>query len=201
MKFINQLDYPDVPYITRTKLEGEACEIGKTTTVKSSACGLCSSIIVADRLIPNCEFGLQDAIELSYSTEANHHIGTDYIIYAPAFAEKLGLSLKMITDPFDKSAVEECLKTGGAVVAHVGGDRKGYTGVFSHNGHYIAVIGVEPDGRFAVLDPAFTDQKFSEEGREGKVEVKNGCIALCDFSVLAEDTSSRSPSYFLFHRK
>lgn len=29
------------------------------------------------------------------------------------------------------------LKNGGSVIANVGGDREGYTGVFSHGGHYV----------------------------------------------------------------
>ena len=40
MKCINQLEYPDLLYITRTTPEGEAREKGKTSTIKSSGCGL-----------------------------------------------------------------------------------------------------------------------------------------------------------------
>ena len=38
MKYINQRDYPHYPYITRTDLEGEELEYGKTTTVSNSGC-------------------------------------------------------------------------------------------------------------------------------------------------------------------
>ena len=59
MKYVCQLEYPDLLYVTRTSLEGEAREKGKTTTIRSSGCGLCSAVMVADRLLPNCQFSLR----------------------------------------------------------------------------------------------------------------------------------------------
>ena len=76
MKFVNQTDYPEIPYITRTKLEGEEYEKGKNTTIKTSGCGLCSAIMVLDRLVPNANFSLEDAIALTlienYNTPVTH---------------------------------------------------------------------------------------------------------------------------------
>lgn len=49
-------------------------------------------------------------------------------------------------------------------------------GLFSHGGHYVAVVGIEEDGETViVLDPSQLPDKFHEEGREGKV-IENGCI-------------------------
>ena len=70
MKYINQLAHPHMRYITRT--DPEYGDSGKTTTIKSSGCGLCSAIMVADRLLPSYDFDLCDAIELSYEMKANH---------------------------------------------------------------------------------------------------------------------------------
>ena len=90
MKYVNQLEYPDWFYVTKTDLEDEARrKHGETTTVKSSACGLCSAVMVADRLLPNCAFDLKDALDLAYECGANRGVGTEYLYYAPAFAEKL----------------------------------------------------------------------------------------------------------------
>ena len=100
MKFVNQLDYPEVPYITRQEMEDEASrEKGKKTTVATSACGLCSAIIVVDRLLVNTELSLEEAIRLSYASKANLRIGTDYTVFAPALAERFGLDLEMRTIP------------------------------------------------------------------------------------------------------
>lgn len=197
MKYINQLDYPDWLYITRTAMEGEAMEKGKTTTVKSSGCGLCSAIMVADRLLPNCEFGLKEALRLSYDVEANWKTGTSYARFAPAFAEKMGLKLEATKDP---EKLRHCLRTGGAAVVLVDGDHDGRIGVFSHIGHYITAINEEPDGRIALLDPSYKEGKFEEEGRVGKVEMKNGCIAVCEMQVLIDDTARRQTPFYLFWR-
>ena len=197
MKHINQQDYEHIPYITRIEEQGEGYEKGQKTTVKSSGCGLCSSIMIADRLLPNCEFSLEDALALSYEAKANCGAGTNYKRYVPRFAERMGLEYQTSSDPQD---LIHCLQTNGAAVVHVGGDRDGRVGVFSHIGHYIVAIGVERDGRIAVLDPSLKPGKYEEEGRKGKVEMKNGVIALTDLETLVQDSSNRSPSFWLFWR-
>lgn len=199
MKYVNQLEYPDWLYVNRTEHEDAAeREAGKTKTIATSGCGLCAAVMVADRLLVDSKFELKDALRLSYDTKANHRKGTDYERFAPAFAEKLGFKLEM-TD--DAERVHYCLRTGGAVVVHSGGDREGYVGVFTHGGHYVTLINEEPDGRIAVLDPSYKEGKYEEEGRKGKVEMKNGYIGLCDLSVLAKDAENRSPGFYLFWRK
>ena len=198
MKYVNQLDYPDIPYITRTELTGAEYEKGQKTTVRSSGCGLCASVMVADRLIPNCEFELADALALSYETGANYKSGTTYTVYAPAFAKKLGLRC-VITD--DVEQLKDCLLSGGAAVALVTGERDDRVGLFTYGRHYIAIINVEPDGRVAILDPSYKEGKYEEEGRVGKVEMKNGVIALCDANEVALDGDVNEPTFYLFWRE
>ena len=198
MKYVNQLQHPHMLYVTRTDPDCDRHEWGKTSTVRSSGCGLCSAIMVADRLIPNCDFDLYDAIELSYETAANHGPGTDYKRFAPAFAEKMGLRLAL---SWDIEELSDCLRTGGAAVALVSGRGQGQ-GLFTRGGHYIAVINEEPDGRFAILDPSYKEAKFDEPDRIGKVEIKNGVIVLCDKPTLEnEKPMSDSAPYYLFWRK
>lgn len=197
MKYINQLLYPHIPYITRWAMEGEDREKGSKTTVRSSGCGLCAAVMVADRLLPNSEFSLMDARDLSYAAEANHLKGTDYARFAPAFAEKLGLSWEATDDP---EALVRCLRTGGAAVVHVAGDRDGHIGLFTHGGHYIAAISEAPDGRIVILDPSYKQGKFEEEGRKGLVEMRNGVLALCALDVLAAEISEKHPGFHLFQR-
>ena len=198
MKYINQLDYPYWLYVTKTKMEGEAREKGKTTTIESSGCGLCSAVMVADRLLPNCDFDLKAAVQLSYDTGSNGAAGTSSATFIPALAEKMGFVYER-TNEIEK--LVNCLQTGGAAIVNVGGDHDGYIGLFSHGGHYIAAVGVEPDGRIAILDPSYKENKYEEEGRAGKVEMKNKVIALCSPETLAADCANRSTPYNLFWRK
>ncbi len=197
MKYINQNDYPDKPYLTRIKLEGIEKEKGTKTTVKSSGCGLCCAIMVVDRLVPNCDFSLDDAIELSYKSGSNFYIGTRYNTFGPALAEKFDLIYEPTSDI---KKLKEWLSSGGVAVANVGGDREGYIGVFSHTGHYIMVNNLENDNRVAILDPGYKEGKYEEEGREGKVEIKQGIIAVCDISILQKDAENRTPSFHMFKR-
>ena len=197
MKFVNQRDYPHWLYVTRTDMEDKEREYGRTTTVFTSACGLCSAVMVADRLLPNCGFELSDALDLSYEVKANYRVGTAYSRFAPAFAEKLGLRLET---SYDLEDLRKCLRTGGAAIILVRGDRDGTVGLFTHTGHYITAINEELDGRIAILDPYFYDGKFDEEGRKGKVELRNGVIALCDGDIISEEANVTSVPYFLFWR-
>ncbi len=198
MKFINQTEYDHIPYITRTKLEGEAKEKGKRTTVKTSGCGLCAAMMVVDRLLPNTEFTLKEAIQLSYENSANERLGTSYAKFAPAFAEKFGLIWESTDDP---EGLIRCLKTGGAAVVNVAGDQNGVPGLFSHVGHYVVAISIEPDGRLAILDPHYQEGRYEEEGRKGKVEVKCGMIALVQPELFFADVKKSTPGYHLFWRK
>ena len=198
MKFINQRDYPHWLYITKTDMEEQDRESGKTTTVFNSACGMCCAVMVAERLLPNCTFDLSQAIDLSYAVKANCRVGTSYKRFAPAFAEKLGLYME---NTGDIEEVLRCVRTGGAVVALVGGDHDGEIGLFTHGGHYITVISEERDGRLAILDPYLYDGKFEEEGRKGKVEMTRDVIVLCDKETLHKEASRKGNAYYLFWRQ
>lgn len=198
MKYINQLKYPHWIFVTRTGHEGEEFEKGKTTTVKDSGCGMCSAVMLADQLIPNCDFDLTAAIDLCYAVKGNQKKGTDYSIYGPALAEKLGLKCEPSKDIED---VLRCLRSGGSVICIAGGDRDGREGIFTHGGHVMNVIGEEADGRLVILDPSLSPDKFESEYRKDKVEVKYGYLVLCHKDILAEECAPKNVPYYLYWRK
>ncbi len=150
-----------------------------------------------NRILPNVNFDIEDAIELSYQVKANILAGTQFYIYGPALAKKFGVKYEE-TKCIER--LKDCLKNGGVAIARVAGDRDNYIGVFSKGRHYITVVAVEPDNRLAILDPSYKEGKYLEDGRKGKVEVKNGVIAVCEESVLKGDCLPHDPCYFLFWR-
>ena len=70
MRFVNQREHPHMLYVTRQTMDEKNREYGKTTTIKSSGCGLCAAMMVADRLLPTYQFELYDAIELAYASKS-----------------------------------------------------------------------------------------------------------------------------------
>lgn len=201
MKYVNQLQYPDMQYITQTANPDPAGRaVGLANTVAKSGCGLCSSVMVADLLrVDDGKFEVIDARQLSYDSGANHAMGTDGKIYFPAFAEKFNLDF-VRSDKIDD--LLNCLRTGGAAIVLVGGDREGYNGVFSDRWrHYIVAVAEERDGRIAVLDPAYEEGAYEKEGRKGKVEVLSAGFGRCSLQVIKEETMSVPFPFYLFWRK
>ena len=192
MKYICQRDYPHWIYVTRTDLEGEEFEKGKATTVSACGCGMCAAVMVSDQLLPNCDFDLTQAIDLSYSVNANHWRGTDYARFAPVFAEKMGLKYET---SYEIADVHRCLRSGGTVVALV------KKGLFASSGHYINVIGYEPDGRFVILDPSLQPGKYDTPERKGRVEIKNGYLVVCREQELVGEANDKFVPFYLFWRK
>lgn len=201
MKYVNQLDYPHLQYITQTANPDPAGRaVGLANTIAKSGCGLCSSVMVADLLrADDGKFEVIDARQLSYDSGANHAMGTDGNIYFPAFAEKFNL------DFIRSDNIEDllyCLRTGGAAIVLVSGDHDDYHGVFSDRwGHYIVAVAQERDGRIAVLDPAYEEGCYDKEYRKGKVEVICPGFSRTSLQVLKEETAAKKDPFFLFWRK
>lgn len=194
MKYLNQLEYPHLPY--PTDMDTPDSHMQKAS-VKEAGCGLCSLCMVVDQLTMK-NLPLRRCIDLSLQAGANREVGTNMKILGPVVAEKYGLSYDT-TDDIQVAARH--LHNGGCIIANVGGDQKesDYIGLFSHGGHYITLISAD-DKEFCVLDPSWREDKFQEEGRQGKVRME-GKFVYCSYEALDQDASSRSPRYYLFARK
>jgi hypothetical protein len=153
---------------------------------------MCAAVMLADQLLPNSRFDLTQAIDLSYSVNANHRRGTDYARYAPVLSESLGLRYESSSDIAD---VHRCLRSGGSAIALVRG------GLFAGSGHYINIIGYEPDGRFVILDPSLTPGKYDTPERKGRVEIKYDHLVLADAQSVAEEAHPNYVPFYLFWRK
>lgn len=192
MKYLNQLNYPDIPYPTDLSSPGSPM-IG--ASIREAGCGLCCLAMMADRLTVQ-SLSLRRLVSLSRKHQANLHPGTDMEILGPVIAELLDLDYSVTNSV--KTAIN-CLKRGGIVIANTGGDREGYTGVFSHGGHFILLL--SGTGRdVCVLDPSNKPGKYDEPGREGRVRT-DGPFVWCSPELLAQETDNRDPGFYLFSRK
>lgn len=177
-----QNDYPDVAY-------GQG-------SVASSGCGLCSAIMVVENLTEH-RVTPAEMVALADSVHAHDETGTEITLLAPAVCAAYGLACEYTCD---HGKMQQFLQNGeGMAIANSGGDRPGWTGVFTHGGHFITLVSAK--GReICVMDPSMKPGKYEEEGRRGKVRVE-GNLAFVDIAVLAKDCDNRYPSYCLFRKK
>ena len=139
MKYLNQLDHPDIPYPTDAATEGSRFH---DLSIKEAGCGLCSLAMMVDRLTTKT-ISLKRLIALSLKHKANLHPGTDMKILGPVVADLYDLDFS--TTNRVKKAMQH-LKNGGSVIANVGGDREGYTGVSVFKGGQIRGTGKRGKG-------------------------------------------------------
>lgn len=200
MKYINQLDYPHLQYITQTSNpDPKMRQVGLDNNIAKSGCGLCSSVMIADRLLAGVKFEIEDARQLSYDSGANQWAGTRGVVYFPAFAEKFNLELVISKNVED---LLHCLRTGGAAAVLVSGDHDDYHGVFSDRwSHYIVAVNEDRDGRICVLDPAYEEGGYEKGDRKGKVEMISRGFGRTSLQVIQEETAAIENRYFLFWRK
>ena len=195
MFYINQQDYPHIPY--RTNMQEPDSYDATKGTVHDAACGPCSMMIVAERLGTE-GLTLSEALQIAADSKSNMEPGTDMDLYGPACGDRLGLSMRKAGT---EKELEDALRNGAAAIVNVSGDADGYTGVLSDEGHYVAVIAFTGK-EFVVLDPAYRPGKYDIEvpNRAGKVR-ENGKILYVSPQVLKEDTERRYPGYYIFERK
>lgn len=189
--YLNQTNYPHVSYPTMTDIPEMMCA---DSTVRTAGCGLCSASMVVTNLTGR-EFSLIDCLELSLAVNANHSPGTDMDLLAPYVAERFDLDLVMTEDP---ELLREHLMRGGMAIANTCGDRPedDHIGVFSHGGHYVAVVEIAEDGEhIIVLDPSQVPDKYQEKGREGLV-IENGYYLHTTMAVLVEDCKYREVEFY-----
>ena len=192
MKYINQLEYPYMPYATDLDTPDSPFH---NVTVREAGCGPCCLCMMVDQLTTKT-LPLANCLQLSHLHKANRQVGTTMEILAPVVAKAFDLTCQ---ESNDLSEVIACLQNGGKVICNVGGNREGdYKGIFSYGGHFILLVSTLQDS-FCILDPSAKEGKFDEEGRKGKVQ-KKGDFLYCKHSDVHKDAENRNPRYYLFAR-
>lgn len=192
MKYLCQLDYEHIAYPTDLDTPNS---LFHNETVKRAGCGPCCICMMVHKLTGR-ELSIEACIDIAVACKANRSVGTDMERLAPEIARQFGLTLQM-TDEVEQMV--HALEQGSCVIANTGGNRGTYQGVFSHEGHYVTVVGLE-NGKLCILDPSLRKGKYDKAIACGKVERK-GYLLYCAPAILDCDADNRSPRYFLFSRK
>ncbi|MCX7614873.1 MAG: hypothetical protein N2Z65_03870 [Clostridiales bacterium] len=180
--YYNQNNYSNVPYPSAGN---------PTATVKTGGSGVCCASMVVEELTGEVWPPDESAL---YAMKAGARItgDTKMELLASCIAKDFGLMIKTTND----INVLVSHLTRGLAIINVGGDRTGYTGLFSDIGCYIVAAGIK-DGKVIIYDPGFYEGKFLKTGRRGKVSVSGDEIYVAP-EWLDKDTENCSPRYYLF---
>lgn len=195
MRYVNQLEYPHLPYPTKLRMENVP-EEKKKTTVRSSGCGLCCACMTVD-LLTDKELGIEECVKIAEDCGANHSVGTNMTILAPVIAEKFGL---VYTKTNDLAEAVAHLQSGGAVIAHVGIPEGASIGLFTKSGHYIFLASTDGE-EFCILDPSWSPEKYKIPERAGRVNEDNYPYLYCDVRTVHSETKPGRTKYHLFARR
>ena len=161
MYYVNQLNYPHVPYNHNMAAGGPP---EGRNSVRTSGCGLCCACMMVahqtGKILP-----IEDFVKLSEENLANQQLGTNMKVLGPVLAKLFDLEYVQSSD---KEELIDWLKNGGEAIVHCQGDKDGHVGLFSNRGHYIlatAMVGEEVQ----IMDPSDKPEKFEIEGRKEKV--------------------------------
>ena len=194
MKNVNQNDYQNVIYITKTNKPEPDRTSGLSTTIATSGCGICSGIMVANFF--GYDMSMDEAIKLAYDYKANTGFGTKYKEYSWGLCDKFDLTVERTTS---KEKLFAHLENGGCAVANVGGDHDDHIGVFSHVGHYIFLYKHVGEDIY-ILDPGIEPNKYNEENRKDKVRFEDDFV-ISDIKYLLDDIDNREEAFFLFKKR
>jgi len=193
MKYINQLEYPHIPYRTHTKDDSVK---DKMRDIAQSGCGLCAVCMVLDHLL-GVELSLEECVKISEGCEANYSIGTSMVVLAPVIAEKFGLEYRNTSDLEEAIAH---LRAGGEIIAHMGVPEGKEVGLLADCGHYVNLVSFD-QGCFGILDPAYTPEKYRHPYRLGRVRVEDAPLLYAAAEEVDADCKPGKIKYHLFSTK
>ena len=192
MLYINQRDYPNMPYPNNAENNYQPPE---KQTIAASGCGLCSAAMVVDQLTTQ-SLSLEEGVAMSVANKANLRPGTDMVIFGAAVAEKFGLKFSYTSD---KKEMLACLRRGGRVIVNVANRPDGSRGLFCRSGHYMVLLSADAE-RVCFLDPYY-GLEYNEGELKEKVDSSQAPFLYCDVDLLEYETENREIKYYLFERK
>ncbi len=182
--YLNQRNYPNVPYPHASR---------PSATVATSGCGVCCAAMALANVT---DFSVTVAEMAQYAIRhgARDAYGTNLQTLLAAMKQDYAGFDYRLTD--SKGELVTHLKSGGAAIANVGGDRGNYKGIFCTTGHFVYVAGLIGNDQLIILDPDEYDGKY-DGWRSAHVTQLGEHQLQCDPLRLDEDCSNRSPRYYL----
>lgn len=187
MIYYNQNNYSNYKYPSSSNPKA---------TIKTGGCGVTVMAMIVSNMTTT-KLTPPECAKISINNGARVSGGTDMAKLSKVICQKYPL---VYTTTNDEAKLQQHLLNGGMAIANVGGNRKGWTGVFSDSGHYIVVCGYNRTTHKAtIMDPGYYSGKFNKAARKGRVNVSgNYCYATLE--TLHFDTYNRNPNYYLFSR-
>ena len=187
MFYINQQKYRHIPYECNVLHGGRIPDV---KNVKSGGCGICSSCMMVDFLTDKT-LTIEECVQLSCDSLANHSPGTDLALLGPALAEKFNLNYKPSNS---MEEVIEALQKGGKVIVRV------KKGLFTSSGHFMLLVSYDGED-ICFLDPGGNYQKFFLPENEGKVNASQYPFLYCKPELMHNETEIDYIKYYIFTRK
>jgi len=189
--YINQRDYPHIPYPHNADNNYQPPE---GQNIARAGCGLCSAAMVVDQLTTQ-SLSLEEGIAISVANKANLRPGTNMVRFGSAVAEKFGLKFSYTSD---KEEMLAHLRKGGRVIINVANKPDGTRGLFTKTGHYMVLIAADGE-RVCFLDPYYGPE-YNEGELKEKVDSSRAPILYCDADLLHTESANREKRYYLFER-
>ena len=169
-------------------------------TVATSGCGPCAALMILENMTDQ-RYGMQEWINWVISTGARVNGGTDMAVLTKAMAKKFGF---LVSTTSDENILRDHLKKGGMAIGNCGGSYNEWRGLFSTSGHFFTIAEYTNDNYFIVLDPNWTEKKFTNQGnslskwRSQHAIQGDDSVVYVNAVNLNNDTKTRTPSYYLY---
>lgn len=187
--FINQINYPDLPYHTGIESGGLP---GHENTFAYGGCGVCC-LIMSVEACKGIRIPLDEGIKYAMDSGSTRHYGTDLDVLLEYALPRYGMSFEM-TDDINRLRV--CILDGGVAVANTGGDRDGYSCPFSPRGHYVFVHEINGD-ECLIFDTSFRPEKYTRAAKAGEVTVRDDDMVVTTLAYLDRACNNKRPRYIL----
>lgn len=185
MFFYNQLDYDNVDYSKPN---------GQSATVKSSGCGVCSTLMVLNNLFGKELMTVKQMAKFSIDHGARNNYGTDVNALLKALSKKYNINYK---PTYLNKELWDHLKKGGMAVVNQDDTHD----VFSDSGHFVVAYKAIGNDTVICLDPYWYEGKFNRNNRMSHITKIVGKEIYLPLKEVGWCSKDRNPCYYLVSKK